>query len=119
LDCDRTATQWRLFSHEEEVRSKTALVDIYSTVPEHYSELRRLYQFFLSLPVTTASVERTFSKLLMVKSKLRTTMNHERLEALVFAAVEKDIASSSSDDDLVSEFAALANRRLPLGDRRL
>jgi len=44
LDCDRTATQWRLFSHVEEVRSKTALVDICSTVPERYSELRRLYQ---------------------------------------------------------------------------
>jgi len=53
--------------------------------------LRHLYKVLLTLQVTTASVERGFSMLLLVKSKLRSTMTQERLEALLLATVEKDL----------------------------
>jgi len=76
-----------------------------------------LYQIFLSLPVTTASVERSFSKLLLVKNRLRTTMTQQRLGALLLASVEQDIVSSLDDEDLVlvSRFAQTADRKLSLG----
>lgn len=60
-------------------------------------------------------MERGFSKLALVKSKLRTVMGQPRLEALVFAAVEKDILMSLSSTDLVAKFAARSERRLDLG----
>lgn len=68
-----------------------------------------------SLPVTTASVERGFSKLSIVKHKLRSTMTQERIESLLLSVAEKDILLEMSNDDLVSKFAAAADRRLDLG----
>jgi len=86
-------------------------------MPENYKELRMLYLIFLSLPVTTASVERSLSKLLLVKNRLRTTKTQQRLEALLLASVEQDIVSSLDDEDLVlvSRFAQTADRKLSLG----
>ena len=55
----------------------------------------------LTLPVTTASVERGFSKLSLVKTKLRSTMGQDRLEALLLASVEKDILLQLGTAELV------------------
>ena len=74
-----------------------------------------MYKVLLTLPVTTASVQRGFSKMSIVKSKLRSTMAQERLEALLLATVERDLLLRLNDADLVAVFAAKANRKLLLG----
>jgi len=89
--------------------------DICASLPEHFEGLRLLYQIFLSLPITTASVERGFSKLALVKNKLRTTMRQSRLEALMLAAVESDLVTSLNDDEVVAKFAAMGTRKILLG----
>ena len=111
LDADKTLFQWRLFRHTEGIVQKD-LLDICASVPDNYTELRMLYQVFLSLPVTTASVERAFSKLLLVKNRLRTTMTQDRLEALLLASVEHDLITSLDDNELVTRFASMGARRL-------
>ena len=68
----------------------------------------------LSLPVTTASVERGFSKLALLETKLHLTMTEERLEPLMLAVVERELLLQLSTDDLVAQFAA-ADRRMNLG----
>ncbi len=83
-------------------------------VPTDFVALRLLYRIALSLCVTTASVERGFSKLAIVKNKLRSTMSQDRLESLVIAAAEKDLHVMIPVDDLVARFAASADRRLEL-----
>lgn len=79
-----------------------------------YIELRYLYKVLLTLPVTTASVERCFSKLTIVKSKLRSTMTQDRLEALLLASVENDILLKLDDNELVARFASGGERRMML-----
>jgi hypothetical protein len=49
------------------------------------------YKIAMTIPITTATVERGFSKLLFIKNKLRSTMQQERLEVLMLASVEKDM----------------------------
>ena len=44
---------------------------------------RRCYQLLLTIPVTVAKDERTFSRLKIVKTPLRTTMSDQRLESLL------------------------------------
>ena len=66
----------------------------------------------LTLPVTTASVERGFSKLSLVKTKLRSTMGQDRLEALLLASVEKDILLQLDTAELVACFASMNERRM-------
>ena len=84
---------------------------VQSTTTMH--QLRFLYQVLLTLPVTTASVERGFSKLSLVKSKL-STMNQDRLESLLLASIEKDILLAIQDKDLIARFASTADRRMLL-----
>ncbi|XP_025190406.1 zinc finger MYM-type protein 1-like [Melanaphis sacchari] len=45
----------------------------------------------VTLPVSSASPERTFSKLKLVKTRLRSTMSEDRLEALMIMACELDV----------------------------
>jgi hypothetical protein len=112
LDPAIAVSQWRLAHHF--IKPDTSLLDIYMQLPSSYTELRLLYKILLTLPVTTASVERGFSKLALVKNKLRSTMGQDRLESLVSATVEKDILLSLKDSDLVTCFASKADRRLLL-----
>ena len=114
LDVIRLKAQWRLFRRSCG-RNYTPIAASYLQVPREHDALRKAYQILLTLPVTSAGVERSFSKLALIKSKLRTTMTQTRLQSLLFCAVEKDILNLLSTDTLVAKFAAAGDRRLDLG----
>jgi len=50
--------------------------------------------------------ERTFSKLLLIKSKLRTTCGQDRLERLVMCSVERDIVQNVDIERVIDRFAS-------------
>ena len=112
---DGLIAQWRLLRRHCGRQRSTNTAACYLMVPREHISLRQAYQILLTLPVTSAGAERSFSKLALIKSKLRTTMTQQRLQALMFGSVEKDILLSLSCDDLVSKFARVADRRLDLG----
>ena len=89
--------------------SSVDMLTVYGQIPATYAELHLLYRVLLTLPVTTASVERGFSKLTLVKSKLHSTMTQGRLEALLIAAIERDLLIGLSDTDLVARFARVSD----------
>ncbi|KAL6561543.1 hypothetical protein OROMI_017144 [Orobanche minor] len=72
------------------------------------------YRIFLTIPVTVASAERSFSKLKLVKSYLRSTMSQERLNGLAMIAIENDMAEKVSYNDLIDDFASKNARRVAL-----
>ena len=112
IDPDVVVSQWRLAHHF--IKPEASIWDVYRQLPSTYTQLRFMYKVLLTLPVTTASVERGFSKLTIVKSKLRSTMKQERLEALMLASVEKDLLLQLDDAELVANFASKADRRMLL-----
>ena len=57
------------------------------------------------LPFTLCSAERAFSKLKLIKTRLRSTMGQERLESLMLMSVESDILKSLDLELLVKDFA--------------
>lgn len=115
LDHERLLPQWRLLRHHCGREPRTTIAECYLMVPREHIALRKAYQILLTLPVTSAGVERSFSKLAFIKSKLRTTMSQPRLQSLMFASIEKDISLSLCCEDLVSHFARLQDRRMDLG----
>ena len=70
--------------------------------------------FALTLPLTSTSAERAFSKLKLIKSRLRTTMQQERLESLMFMSIEDDLLEQLDVNNLVQLFVDMAPRRICL-----
>lgn len=98
--------------------SKTILqvLQILSTTGFHrvYPLLYRLYRIFVTLPITSASCERCFSKLTIVKNKLRSTSTQDRLESLMILFTENDLTQIINFSDVIDVFARLGPRRLQL-----
>ena len=66
---------------------------------------------FITLPVTVASAERSFSKLKIIKNYLRSTMGQERLDELGMIAIENEEAKALNLDALIDTFAEKNARR--------
>ena len=76
-----------------------------------YSINETLLQIFATLPVTTATGERSFSALKLMKTYLRTNMQENRLNPLAFLFINNDIKLDYSQ--VIDQFAK-GNRRLNL-----
>ncbi|XP_058733838.1 uncharacterized protein LOC131605508 [Vicia villosa] len=72
------------------------------------------YRILLTIPVTVASAERSFSKLKLLKTYLRSTMSQERLNGLALIAVENDFLETLKYEELLDEFASKSVRRKAL-----
>ena len=55
-----------------------------------FPELCKLFRLLLIMPASSATSERSFSSLRLVKSYLRTTMKQERLNHLLLLHIHKD-----------------------------
>jgi len=66
----------------------------------------------LTLPVTTATAERSFSKLKLVKNYLRTTLNQEKTTNLAIISIEHEIVNELDLDDVIDTFADLKSKKL-------
>jgi hypothetical protein len=69
------------------------------------------YHILLTIPVTVALAERSFSKLKLIKTYLRTTMSQERLSGLAMISIENEYLDKLNYDDLIEEFALKNARR--------
>ncbi|KAL4558931.1 hypothetical protein LXL04_037136 [Taraxacum kok-saghyz] len=69
------------------------------------------YRILLTIPVTVAFVEKSFSKLNLLKSYLRSTMTQERLSGLATISIENEILESINYEELINQFAIKNARR--------
>lgn len=79
-----------------------------------YPNIEVALRLFLTLPVSVASCERSFSKLKLIKNYLRSTMGQERLCGLAVISIERDISTAINYDDVIDQFAASKARRVTL-----
>ncbi|VAI70472.1 unnamed protein product [Triticum turgidum subsp. durum] len=70
------------------------------------------YRILLTIPVTVVSAERSFSKLKLLKSYLRSTMTQERLSGLATIAIENDILEGVAYEDLIEDFVSRNAQRM-------
>ena len=62
-----------------------------------FPNMTELLKIYGTLPVSTATVEYTFLKLKLVKTKLHSLCKEERLSELLLLAIEKDVPINHSD----------------------
>jgi hypothetical protein len=70
-----------------------------------YSNLSTALHLLLTLPVSVASGERSFSALKLIKNYMRSTMGQERLTGLALTSMERDVRRSLDMEDIVVAFA--------------
>ena len=75
------------------------------------------YRILLTILVTVASAERSFSKLKLLKSYLRSTMTQERLNGLTTIALESDALENINYEDIIGDFISRNTRRMMLFSR--
>ena len=70
------------------------------------------YRILLTILVSIASAERSFSKLKLIKSYLRSTMSQQRLNELTLLSIEKDFLNEINYDNLIDNFASQKARKI-------
>lgn len=64
------------------------------------------YRILLTISVTVASAERSFSQLKLLKTYMRSTMLQDRLNGLAMIAIENELLESVEYEDLIDDFAS-------------
>lgn len=77
-----------------------------------YSTFNMLLVEFTTIPVTSCSCERGFSKLVHVKSKLRVTMTQHRLDNLMLPYIEQALAKNVDIEAVIDDFKATKKRQI-------
>ena len=80
-----------------------------------FPTLLRVLQIGLTIVVSTAECERSFSALKRTKTYLRSSMSEQRLTDLAVLSIEKELSQSLSLDEVVQNFSGSdKNRRIQL-----
>ena len=96
-----------IIAKAEVEKRKPTLLDLHRTLlsdPECFGNISKLIKIALTIPLTSASAERTFSKLKIIKNRLRSTMRQDRLQSLMIMSIESDILSNLDIESLVDGF---------------
>ena len=80
---------------------------------EHYKIVYRMVRLGLTLPVSTATTERAFSAMKVVKTNFRNKMGNYFLTDSLMLYIENDIASTFSLDSIVDDFEDLKECQVP------
>ena len=84
----------------------------YSTISSSFSEVLTALFLFLTLPVTVATAERSFSKLKIIKNYLRSSTGQERLHNLSLLGIEAKLAKQMEIKDVIRDFANMKSRKM-------
>ncbi|KAL5758514.1 hypothetical protein ACOSP7_021125 [Xanthoceras sorbifolium] len=78
---------------------------------EHYTSIDKLIRLVLTLPVSTATTERTFSAMKLVKTPLRSKMEDDFLTDCLVVYIEREIVDTIDLKYIINEFDGIKSRK--------
>ena len=81
-------------------------------LPEVLPNVVFALRIFLTLPVSVATAERSFSKLKLIKTYLRSTISEDRLVGLATLSIEHEIGQSIEMNEIISSFSKQEARKI-------
>ena len=75
-------------------------------------ELYKLFLIYLSIPISSASGERSFTVLKLLKTYLRNSMIQQRVSNLAVIKINSDLLKEIKIDEVINIFASLKDRRV-------
>jgi hypothetical protein len=79
-----------------------------------FPNLRIALQILLTISVSIASCERSFSKLKLILSYLRASMGQDRLSDLALLSIERNEMEKCDFDEIIDKFATVKSRKINL-----
>ncbi|CAI6368699.1 unnamed protein product [Macrosiphum euphorbiae] len=93
------------------LNQKFDIQDLKKSVEKHvYPNLYKLLQVALTLPISSATWERSFSALRKIKTWLRVSMGQERMTDLSILYIEKDLTNKIDTKEVIRIFAQTERR---------
>lgn len=80
----------------------------------HYHLIDRLIRLVLTLSVSTATIERSFSAMKLLKTSLQNKMEEELLADSMIVYIEREFTARIDTDSVINEFYSMKNRRAQL-----
>ncbi|XP_073035318.1 uncharacterized protein [Primulina eburnea] len=81
---------------------------------QYYHLIDRSIRLVLTLPVSTATTERSFSSMKLLKTSLRNKMEEELLADSMIIYIEREFTAEIDTDSIIDEFYSMKNRRAQL-----
>lgn len=78
---------------------------------ESLPSISLILQYFLTICVSVASCERSFSKLKLIKNYLRSTMHQERLVNLSILSIERKVSKELDFTEVIEDFSKMKARK--------
>ncbi|KAH6838220.1 hypothetical protein C2S53_013343 [Perilla frutescens var. hirtella] len=78
----------------------------------NYYLVDRLVRLIWTLPVSTATTERAFSSIMIVKTRLRNKMKDDFLASSLLMYIKKEIAEKFDVESIIDEFDGMKKRRV-------
>ena len=83
-----------------------------NSLVENYCLINRLIRFVLTLPVSTATTERAFSCMRIIKNRLRSTIADEFLDDCMTLHIEREFANNITNSLIIEKFKTSKFRRV-------
>ncbi|CAL9011090.1 unnamed protein product [Prunus brigantina] len=83
-----------------------------TTLGENYCLIDRLVRLVLTLPVSTATTERAFSCMRIIKNRLQSTISDEFLGDCMILHIEREFANAIDNASIIEEFKSSKPRRV-------
>ena len=120
VNADEARVEWETYKRLRSVEQKSLTHQMQNLLQNElhsslFPNLFRLAEIAVCLPVTTASVERSFSHMKMIKTKLRNRLNESSLHHLMMIAIEGPDKLRDKDlEEIMEMWKNKVPRRIPL-----
>ena len=121
IDQEDTESEWKLFRRLMFVQHKRSSLQqvlsalLSSSIRASFPNLAKLAAILIVLPVTTATVERTFSRMKLIKTRLRSRMGENTLEHTMRICIEgPDRLSNETLEAVIDHYKHSKRRRIML-----
>ena len=96
-------------SKDEELKNISTLISLCQCLVETgrhvvFNLVERLLRLLITLPVSTASAERAFSSLKIIKTRLRNKMEDDYLANSLLVNIEAELLETYSYEDVIEDF---------------
>ena len=87
---------------------------IETKLAETYYLIDRLIRLVLTFPVSTATTERAFSYMRLIKNRLRNKIGDEFLADCMLLHIEREFVDNIDNESIISDFNSVKTRRVQL-----